>query len=418
MRGTNLVEIDHARLMSRLADVATVGATGRGGVNRQALTDADCEGRRLVLGWARARGFTCDIDAIGNLFIRREGRCRKVAPVLTGSHLDTQPTGGNFDGVYGVLAALELLETLEDRRQETLRPIEAVIWTNEEGCRFPPATMGSAVFAGDLPLDVALQTTDRDGVSVRSALDRMLPRLGDLGQRHHRHPCFAYVEAHIEQGPLLEAAHKPVGVVRAIQGLRQLSVRVTGEAAHAGTTPIRQRKDALVEAMALVGELRSLAFDREDMLRFTVGRFDVAPNSPNTVPSSVVFTIDLRHPDDSFLSRVGDRILSVCRTWVGVCSVEARELLHSHPVEFNPVIVKATESFAHARGYATMEMTSGATHDAKYAAGVCPSGMIFVPCKNGISHSESEMATPSDLIAGANVLFDVATFLADRCDDL
>jgi N-carbamoyl-L-amino-acid hydrolase len=398
--------------------MAAVGATGRGGVNRQALTEADSEGRALVLGWARARGFSCTVDAIGNLFVHREGRWRDGAPVMTGSHLDTQPTGGNFDGVYGVLAGLELMETLEDHGRETLRPIELAVWTNEEGSRFQPTTMGSAVFAGALPLDVALQTVDRDGVSVSAALDRMLGRLGGLPRRDRRLPCFAYVEAHIEQGPLLEAALKPIGIVRAIQGLRQFVVTVAGEGAHAGTTPMKHRKDALVEAMGLVGELQSLTQDREDVLRFTVGRFDVSPGSPNTVPSDVVFTIDLRHPDDAVLLRVGNRILDICRTWAGRCAVEAKQVLCSGSVKFNPAICKASRSFAEARGYGCLDMMSGATHDAKYVSMVCPAGMIFVPCKNGISHSENETVADSDLVAGANVLLDTVAFLSERKNGL
>lgn len=412
MRAPDLDEIDHARLMSRHAAMATIGATGRGGVNRQALTAADCDARALVLEWARARGFACSTDAIGNLFIRRNGRRRDVAPVLTGSHLDTQPTGGNFDGVFGVLAALEVLDSLEDRALETQRPVELVVWTNEEGCRFQPATMGSAVFAGEIPLEVALQTVDREGTSVRAALEDMMHRLGELPKRAD-HSGFAYVEAHIEQGPLLEEAHKAIGIVRGIQGLRQLSVHVSGEEAHAGTTPIRQRKDALVDAMALVNELKRLTTDPDDVLRFTIGRFDVAPGSPNTVPSGVVFSIDLRHPSDDVLSEVGDRILSVCRSWEGICTVGVAEHLHSHPVEFNNAIARAAAASATARGYPFMEMMSGATHDAKYVANVCPTGMIFVPCKNGISHSESEMAKGADLIAGANVIFDIVTHLAN-----
>jgi N-carbamoyl-L-amino-acid hydrolase len=412
MRNVNSVAVDGARLIRRHAAFAKIGATGRGGVDRQALTDADIEGRILLVGWAQERGFACSADGIGNLFIRRRGRENDAAPVLTGSHLDTQPTGGNFDGVFGVLAGLELLETFEDHGLETLRPVELVVWTNEEGARFQPATMGSAVFSGVLSLDEVLAVVDRDGVSVASALQGLWHRLPGLVRREHSHEIFAYVEAHIEQGPVLENTGRSIGVVTGIQGMRIFAVEVVGETGHAGTTPVRARKDALVDAMRLATELGALAQDANDVVRFTIGRFDVMPDSPNTIPGSVSFSIDLRHPDDEVLSRIGGAILHHCSAWQGTCDVSARELLYSHPVQFDMHIRELTRQAAHRRGYEYLDMFSGATHDAKFVAALCPTGMIFVPCKNGISHSEAEMVSEDDLIAGTNVLYDVVTSLS------
>src|ERR671923_1744705 len=307
------------RLWQRHMDLARIGATGRGGVNRQALTPEDVEARLRVLGWAATRGFSASVDAIGNMFIRRSGSDFTASPVLAGSHLDTQPTGGNFDGVYGVLAAFEVLEAASDAGVVTPRPLEVVVWTNEEGSRFQPATMGSAVFAGALPLETALATTDAAGISVAQALAETMQRLAVSQQRAFRCPIAAYVEAHIEQGPILEATHHTIGIVSGIQGLRWFRIEVTGEEAHAGTTPRRIRKDAFVAAIRMVTALQKLMDDEADTVRFTVGRFEVTPNSPNTVPSGVLFTIDLRHPDADVLSRLGDRVEPVCRTHAKRC---------------------------------------------------------------------------------------------------
>src|SRR5919201_2916864 len=307
------------RLWQRHMDLASIGATGRGGVNRQALTPEDVEARLRLLAWAASRGFSASVDAIGNVFMRRPGSDPTASPVVAGSHLDTQPTGGNFDGVYGVLAAFEVLEAASDAGVVIHRPLEVVVWTNEEGARFQPTTMGSAVFAGALPLETALATTDAAGICVAEALAETLQRLAIPQQRMFRFPMAAYLEAHIEQGPILEAAHHTIGIVSGIQGLRWFQVEVTGEEAHAGTTPRRIRKDALVAAVRMVTALQDLMNDAADTVRFTVGRFEVAPNSPNTVPSRVLFTIDLRHPDADVLSRLGDQVDAVCRTQAQGC---------------------------------------------------------------------------------------------------
>ncbi|MDE0148419.1 MAG: Zn-dependent hydrolase [Rhodospirillaceae bacterium] len=402
------------RLWQRHMDVAAIGATGRGGVNRQALTPEDGQARRLMLEWASELGFTASVDAIGNLFIRRAGAQPTSDPVVAGSHLDSQPTGGNFDGVFGVLAALEVLEAANDAGVVTGRPMELVVWTNEEGARFQPATMGSAVHAGALQLETVLASRDSDGVTVEQALAGTLEAAPVPVRRDFRSPMAAYVEAHIEQGPVLESTGNTIGVVTGIQGLRWFQVEVGGEEAHAGTTPRSNRRDALAAAVAMVTKLQALMFDESDTVRFTVGRFEVAPNSPNTIPGRVVFTIDFRHPDQDILTRLGDRVEPVCRAEARDCTVKVVETMNAPPTDFDPAIRDLIRSAARRQALPHMDMTSGATHDAKFMAGLCPSGMIFVPCEAGVSHNEAENASAADLAAGARVLAEVAIRLANR----
>jgi N-carbamoyl-L-amino-acid hydrolase len=402
------------RLWLHHLEMASIGATGRGGVNRQALTPEDTEARLRLLAWAAARGFSTSVDAIGNVFIRRDGEDPGASPVVAGSHLDTQPAGGNFDGVYGVLAAFEVLEAVADVGIMTTRPLEAVVWTNEEGARFQPTTMGSAVFAGALPLETALAATDTAGVSVTQALTEAVQRLAILQPRAFRFPMAAYLEAHIEQGPILEATHHTIGIVSGIQGLRWFRVEVTGEEAHAGTTPRRIRKDALVAAVRMVTALQELMYDTADTVRFTVGRFEVTPNSPNTVPGRVLFTIDLRHPSAEVLSALGDQVEATCRAQAQGCGVAVTETLFSPPVEFDPAIRDLLRQTATRQAQVHMDMVSGATHDAKYMADLYPSGMLFIPCHGGISHNEAESATPSDLVAGTRILAEVMLTLASQ----
>ena len=406
--------IQEDRLWQRHMEIAAIGATGRGGVNRQALTPEDGQARYLMLEWASRRGFTASIDDIGNLFIRRAGANTNEDPVVVGSHLDSQPTGGNFDGVFGVLAALEVLEAASDTEVITTRPMELVVWTNEEGARFQPTTMGSAVFAGALPLETALATRDSDGVTVEQALAETLKIAPVSGQRDFGSPMAAYVEAHIEQGPILETTGNTIGVVTGIQGVRWFQVELSGEEAHAGTTPRRNRRDALAAAVAMVTKLQALMFDEADEVRFTVGRFEVAPNSPNTIPGRVLFTVDLRHPDQNVLTRLGDQIEGVCQAEAKECDVSIIETLHALPVKFDPAVRDLIRDAAQRQGQSHMDLISGATHDAKFMAGHCPSGMIFVPCEGGISHNESENASSADLAACTRILAEVAMRLANR----
>ncbi|CAG9186454.1 M20 family metallo-hydrolase [Cupriavidus pampae] len=398
--------ISGQRLWERLCAMAEIGATAKGGVNRQALTNEDTRGRMLLLEWATARGYQASIDPIGNLFIRRAGRNPALSPVMTGSHLDSQPTGGKFDGVYGVLAGLEVFETLDDYGVTTERPMELVVWMNEEGSRFPPPTMGSAVAAGALPLAEALAIRDVKGADVASALQAQIVALPPLGQRELGIDAHAYIEAHIEQGPVLENETCDVGIVTGIQGLHAYEIQLIGAEAHAGTTPLRHRKDALVAATALIARIRAAIVDPLDVLRFTVGRFEVYPGSPNTVPGKVTFNIDLRHPDAAHLLGAGDKILQLCQGEIEGCPISAKVLLRSTPVSFDARVVGAVRDAANARGMKFRDIVSGATHDAKYTAQHVPTGMVFVPCEKGISHNEAESARPVDVAAGAQVLCD------------
>ncbi|HUA55907.1 MAG TPA: M20 family metallo-hydrolase [Candidatus Sulfotelmatobacter sp.] len=404
--------IDEARLWQRLMAMARFGARADGGVDRQALSAEDVAARRQLIAWAEARGFACAVDPIGNLFVRRAGREPDLAPVLTGSHLDSQPTGGKFDGVYGVLAGFEVLEALEDLGLSTRRSVEAVAWTNEEGSRFQPGAMGSAAFAGRMDLAALRAGADRAGVRLGDALDATLAATPTAARRALGFPVAAYVENHIEQGPLLEADGKVIGAVTGIQGSRWFAVEVTGEAAHAGTTPLKIRKDALKAATAMVSALESLMADPSDVVRFTVGRFEVAPNSPNTVPDRVFFTIDFRHPDAAVLQRLGDQVEVTCRAAARGCAVRVTQTFDAPPVDFAPAIVGLVSAAAARLGLPHRDIFSGAFHDAKFLAEVAPTGMLFVPCARGISHNPAESATASDLAAGARVLAEVVAELA------
>ncbi len=399
--------INRDRLLKRHALMATFGDTGRGGVIRPALSAEETQARRAILDIARERGFACSVDPIGNLFIRRSGIKNHSAPLRIGSHLDSQIPGGNYDGVYGVLAAFEVLETLADQSVSSIRPVEVVIWNNEEGARFAPTTMGSAVHAGALSLADALNSRDGEDLRLEDELARRLNDLGSLTQIPLGTESFGYIEAHIEQGPLLESADTPIGVVTGIQGIIQFNVTVIGEEAHAGTTPRSRRKDALAAALALIDEIRTLTNDTEDEIRFTIGRLTVAPGAPNTVPSKVVFTIDLRHPDEERLGSLHVRISESCKNFVSPCEITAVTTLNSPPVKFDCNVMAAIEKHADQSGIKHMKIASGATHDAKFMAGLCPTGMIFIPCRDGISHNEREWAEFEHMACGADLLMRV-----------
>lgn len=406
--------INEQRLWRRHVDMGQIGGTPKGGVNRQALSKEDGAAKALLSSWAAARGFQTYIDEIGNLYVRRPGREAHMPPVLTGSHLDSQPTGGRFDGTYGVLAGFEVLEALEEANITTKRSIEVVAWTNEEGSRFQPGTMGSAVFAKAKTMQELLSIQDPSGISLQSALADTLAATPAAVKRPSGFPVASYVEAHIEQGPQLERAKKTIGVVTGIQGARWFQVEVEGEEAHAGTTPLAARKDALRSALAMVQALQELMSDPTDILRFTVGRFEVSPGSPNTVPGKVLFTIDFRHPDKAVLKERGDKVPALCRKMAGPCPVKIIETINNDPTIFDTEVVGLVRKHAQSLNLPDMDLFSGAGHDARYLAKLCPSGMIFVPCEKGISHNEIENATPTDLAAGAKVLAEVLTELANR----
>ena len=400
-------------LWDRHMQLARHGATAAGGVNRQALSDEEVAARRQLIDWGRALGLSAATDPAGNLFLRLEGTQPELAPVLTGSHLDSQPTGGKFDGVFGVLAGLEAVEAIRAAGIEPMRPIEIVAWMNEEGSRFAPGMMGSRAFSGAVPLETVLAACDGGNVSVRSALATMEAAFPDVPLLPLRRAVAAYVEAHIEQGPILEREGFSVGVVSGIQGKRTFRVSVQGEAAHAGTSCRRERKDALLAATAIIQALAAAMHDAQDVVKFTVGRFDVAPNAPSVVAASVVFTIDLRHPDSALLRALGDRIEGVCAESAGACEVDVKELTTAMSLEFPESMRDLIRGSAERLGIRTMDLHSAAGHDARYLHEICPAGMIFVPCKEGISHNEAESATAGDLADGARVLAQTLVQLAD-----
>ena len=406
--------VDEARLWSRQMAMAEIGATGRGGVNRAALSDEDRRARALMVAWADALGFEVATDDIANLYIRRPGRRADAAPVVTGSHLDSQPRGGKFDGAYGVIGGFEALEAIARAGVETERPIELVAWTNEEGGRFQPGAMGSAVFAGVLALEDQLGIVDRQGIALGDALAETLASTPGLPRRAFGHPFAAYVEAHIEQGPRLENANTTIGAVTGIQGLYWFTVEVRGEEAHAGTTPLKGRRDALKAAVAMVRSLEELMTDETDMVRFTVGRFECGPGAPSTVPSRVLFTIDFRHPDPAVIARIRPAIAPVCEANARGCTVSVRPTIENAPLRFDTAVIDTVERYAESLGHSVMRLPSGAGHDAGHIAHLCPAGMIFVPCERGLSHNEAENAAPADLAAGAGTLAACLVDLADR----
>lgn len=384
--------------------MARIGAIPGNGVNRQALSQEDIRARALLIAWADARGYQVSVDGIANLFIRRPGLEDHAAPVLIGSHMDSQPLGGRFDGIYGVLSGFEVLEALDDAAVKTKLPVEVVAWTNEEGGRFSPGAMGSAVFAGIRDLEDCLSVNDPMGISFSDALAKTLNATPKLERRPFNFPLSAYIEPHIEQGPELEARNLSIGVVTGIQGSRWYLVKVKGESAHAGTTPIKRRKDAVRTAVSIIAALHDLMEDDTDRIRFTVGRFDVTPNSPNTVPEEVLFSIDFRHPEALVLNKKGDQIAEVCKRHAGACEVTLTETFNRPPSVFPERLVESLEQAAKALDLGYLRMPSGAFHDANFLADVCPTAMLFVPCEKGISHNPAENAKPEDLAAGTKVL--------------
>lgn len=406
--------IDEARLWQRHMELAAIGATPKGGVNRQALTPEEGEARKVLARWADELGCSVHVDPIGNMFLRREGTDPDAAPVVTGSHIDTQPTGGRFDGAYGVLTGVEVLHALNDAGIATRRPIEVAAWTNEEGSRFQPGCTGSGVFVGAKKLEDMLAVVDRAGVKVSDALAETVAATPNAAQRPLGTDIHAYLEAHIEQGPRLEQEELTIGVVTGIQGASRFEIDIVGEEAHAGTTPHATRKDAFVTAVAIVRGLHELMADPEDVVRFTIGRFETHPGSPNVVPGRVHFSIDFRHPDEAVLQARGKGIHEVAAANAGPCEVTVTDITYSSPVAFREDMVSRVAAAADALELPAMRMPSGAGHDAGLLNAVCPVAMVFVPCERGISHNEIENATPGDLAAGARVIAKVMAELAQE----
>ncbi|MFD4839946.1 Zn-dependent hydrolase [Achromobacter sp. NPDC058515] len=406
------LSINGNRLWQSLMDLAQIGATPKGGNCRLALTALDGQGRDLVTGWMREAGMTLRVDQVGNIFARRAGRNNDLPPVMTGSHIDTQPTGGKFDGCYGVLAGLEVMRTLNDAGVQTEAPLEVAIWTNEEGSRFVPVMMGSGVFAGKFPLETALSARDAQGISVRDELAAIGYAGADpVGGR----PVDAYFEAHIEQGPILEHEEKTIGVVTGSLGLRWYDITVTGMEMHAGPTPMPIRRDALFAASFLLQAVVNIANSHQPHGRGTVGEIHAYPGSRNVIPGQVRFTTDLRHEDEATLTRMDQEWRRVCDDIAvahGV-QVEVKDVQYFRPTPFDTDLVDKVRKGAASRGLPAMNIVTGAGHDAVYMAAVAPTAMIFVPCKDGISHNEIEDAQPEHLEAGCNVLLDAMTARAN-----
>ena len=398
---TNL-RIDPERLWGELMETAAIGGTARGGICRLTLTDLDKQVRDWFKARAQKLGCTVMIDDMGVMFARRAGSA-DVPPIAMGSHLDTQPTGGKFDGALGVLGALEALRTLVEAGYQTYAPIEVVNWTNEEGSRFTPAMLASGTFAGVFARDWAAARRDRAGVAFGDALDA-------IGYRGAE-PCgarrlSAHFELHIEQGPILEAEGLEVGAVTGVQGMRWYEVTVTGQDAHTGATPMRLRKNALLGAARVVEAVEQIAQANAPLAVGTVGSMEVKPNSPNVVPGEVLFTVDLRHPEAATLDMMEQIFLrevdTVCRP-LGL-EVKLAKIWDQPPVRFDAACVESVRRAAAVSGFSAQEIISGAGHDAAYVSRVAPTAMIFVPCREGVSHNEAEFTSREQCAAGAQVL--------------
>lgn len=397
------LRIDAERLWQSLMTMAEIGATPKGGCCRLALSDEDKAGRDLFVSWCREAGCEISVDRIGNIFARRPGRSPDLPAVATGSHLDTQPHGGKFDGAYGVLAGLEVIRTLNDNDIETDAPVEVAVWTNEEGARFAPSMIASGVFAGSYDVGFALACADGDGRTMGEELER----IGYAGDEPCGKRSFgAFFEAHIEQGPILERERKVIGVVAGVQGLRWYDVIVRGQDAHSGSTPMPGRRNALVGAAEMVSAIDALALEFTPDAVATVGQLEVSPNSRNTIPGEVFFTVDIRHPASEVMSEMDARFHRSFEEISQRRGIElsVEEIAHTPPVVFNADCVDAVRRASEELGYASRDILSGAGHDACHIAKVAPTGMIFVPCAGGLSHNEEESAQAEDLAAGCNVL--------------
>jgi len=403
---TNLnknIQINTKRLFDSLMEMAKIGETDKGGCNRQALTKLDKEGRDLFVSWCRELGCEILIDEIGNIFARRNGKNNNLPSVITGSHLDTQPTGGRFDGVYGVLAGLEVLRTLHENDIETEHPIEVVVWTNEEGSRFPPACMGSGVWNGTFNVEETYQILDKDKLSVGEELNRIGYR-GTLAAKPRA--IKAAFEAHIEQGPILEKQEKQIGIVTGIQGLRWYELTLHGTPCHAGPTPMEDRNDPVQAMIPILQACYDLALENSPWGRATIGDIQTIPGSPNTVPEILKIHIDIRHPQADIIESMSAEFISKVKELCQKMSIEyqLKETWRMEVTEFDKLCINAVESSVNELGYSSMKMVSGAGHDSLYVAEKVPTSMIFVPCENGLSHNEAENAKSEDLSAGANVL--------------
>ncbi|GGF61210.1 Zn-dependent hydrolase [Azorhizobium oxalatiphilum] len=398
--------INPQRVWGRLMHLAEIGALSHGGVDRQALTAGEADGWRLVLGWASELGFEPSRDAAGNLFLTLPGEDRSLPPVVAGSHMDTQPTGGKFDGAAGVLTAFEAAQTLAAAGVPRRRDLVVVAWMNEEGCRFAPGMTGSEAFSGSRTLADIRGRTDLAGITMGEELDRLDGEFPEVPLRPLGFPVGVHVELHIEQGPQLEAAGKVIGIVTGMQGKRTYRVTVSGAEGHAGTLAMAERRDALAAFAQLVVALNAEVGGHDPAIKFTIGRVQVEPNAPSVIPAKVTFSIDMRHPDNAVLEKLDGRICALCAA-AAPCAVTLEALVNEPSNDFSPALQEAIAASADRHGFPAMPILSFAGHDSRYLARLAPAAMIFIPCRDGISHAESEWAEPAHVAAGAQVLSDV-----------
>ncbi len=405
--------IDGRRLWDSLMEMATIGATPKGGVRRLALSEVDRAGRERFRTLCEAAGLTVRVDAMGNMFARRAGRDPARLPVLFGSHLDSQPSGGKFDGALGVIAGLEVMRSLNELGIVTEAPVELVNWTDEEGSRFGYSIMGSGVWAGVLPIEAAYAKTDTAGVTVRTALDAIGARGPEPAAAF---PADAYFELHIEQGPILERAGEKIGIVTGAQAMVWYDVVATGQDSHAGTTPPSARKDALVCAARIIDLVDRMMRARGEDGRGTVGQLLVEPNSRNVIPGEVRFSVEFRHPEDAEIDRLDAQFPREAGFVARDCGVklEVSRVFKNPAQKFDPECVQLVREAAQRLGYAAREVVSGAGHDAVYVARRIPAAMVFTPCKDGLSHNEAESIEPEEAEAGCQVLFEAVLARANR----
>jgi len=406
------LRINGDRLWDTIHEMAKIGPGVRGGNNRQTLTDADGEGRRLFQKWCEAAGMEVAVDSMGTMFAHRKGEDESLPPVMVGSHLDTQPTGGRYDGVLGVLGGLEIVRTLNDLGIKTRHPIEVVNWTNEEGTRFAPAMLASGVFAGVIDQDYAYARTDADGLKFGDELKRIgFAGTEKAGSRNLR----AYFELHIEQGPILEAEGKDIGVVTHGQGLWWLQVTLTGKEAHTGSTPMPLRRNAGLGMARITDLVHKIAMENQPAAVGAIGHCEVYPNSRNVIPGKVVFTIDFRSPDQATLDGMKTKLEAEAPKIAGELGlgIEIEVAGHFDPVTFDPDCVRAVREAAERLGYAHRDIVSGAGHDACWINRVAPTAMVMCPCVDGLSHNEDEDITKQWATAGADVLFHAALETAE-----
>ncbi len=394
--------INPQRLWDQIMETASYGATQKGGIKRLTLSDDDKKVRDWFKKECEALGCTVTVDAVGNMFALKSGRKNSLPPIAMGSHLDTQPTGGKFDGVLGVLGALEALRTMVDLGYETNAPIMIVNWTNEEGSRFAPAMLASGVYAKVFTPDYAYERTDRDGKTFGDELER----IGYKGKAAAGSQKFqAMFELHIEQGPILEAESKMVGVVTGVQGMRWYEVTVKGQEAHTGATPMKLRKNALLGASRMIEAIHQVGMRHLPGVA-SVGLIENRPNSRNVVPGEVFFTVDLRHPEETVLDEMEKEYQQALPQIAGELDLELDEkrIWKSPAVKFAPELIECVRHGAEQAGFTTRDMASGAGHDAAYIARVAPTTMIFVPCLGGLSHNEAESTSFEECAAGSQVL--------------